>query len=703
MELFSLLAKLTLDSKEFEKGISEAQSAGKDINITDPELGLDKSEFDAGIEEAENTDVENPDDPELGLDKEDFDSGIEDAESTEVEDPEAPSLGLDTSEFNDNLNEGEANAGMFGESLGSIFKDLSGILTATGIVAAVAGIVGSLKEGVELAKNTGDAIHKQSAFMKLSTKSYQEWDYALQLSGASITDLTRGMRNFDQIMAGNPTKDQEDALGRLKINMDEVTDAEDLMTKSMYALADYTGSDKDWIAKQLFGNNYTKFARLLEGGSEGIKAMREEAEGLGFVMTDEEIQNAADYMDATTRLDLAVQGLKTSLVSDLLPVLTDITNRIAYFVAFFSGRNANVSLSDMFAADDEEMRKTLIDIEASGAAAMSLADKLFSMGDTATMTADQYAIWKGTAKELISIVPELGDVIDVESGQINANSEEIKKNIEQWEMLAKQKALQTLKEKKYQQIVEKNQDLIDKAVEANKKAAAAEEAKVRAEHKFSDTMKEYGLGELDFTGDVEQQISDVMDYLADLGDAGEDAALALGLTLTEYGTASTEAAKARREADQLAEELKKGEAEYQEWVETAEEMYGIRKTEAQEGIDETDAYIRTLKKIPRNVHTVLERDYVDVQPRPFAIGTNYVPYDNYPALLHRGEQVLTATEVRRNNNQGQISTDFENRVIAAIREGMADANVTAIVTDRQVARGSNRFNGNELDSRRFVP
>lgn len=38
--------------------------------------------------------------------------------------------------------------------------------------------------------------------------------------------------------------------------------------------------------------------------------------------------------------------------------------------------------------------------------------------------------------------------------------------------------------------------------------------------------------------------------------------------------------------------------------------------------------------------------YFDTDPGSFAVGLNRVPYDNFPALLHEGERVLTASQAR---------------------------------------------------------
>lgn len=44
--------------------------------------------------------------------------------------------------------------------------------------------------------------------------------------------------------------------------------------------------------------------------------------------------------------------------------------------------------------------------------------------------------------------------------------------------------------------------------------------------------------------------------------------------------------------------------------------------------------------------------YFDIDPSSFAVGLNRVPYDNFPALLHEGERVLTASQARAEERGG---------------------------------------------------
>lgn len=60
-----------------------------------------------------------------------------------------------------------------------------------------------------------------------------------------------------------------------------------------------------------------------------------------------------------------------------------------------------------------------------------------------------------------------------------------------------------------------------------------------------------------------------------------------------------------------------------------------------------------------------EGGYFDVDPGSFAVGLNRVPYNNFPALLHEDERVLTAREARNQDagNDGKIVIEMYGTVI----------------------------------------
>ena len=54
MELFSLLAKLTLDSKEFDQEIDNAKRSAESLDDITTSLEIDNSDFDKGLADSEN-------------------------------------------------------------------------------------------------------------------------------------------------------------------------------------------------------------------------------------------------------------------------------------------------------------------------------------------------------------------------------------------------------------------------------------------------------------------------------------------------------------------------------------------------------------------------------------------------------------------------------------------------------------------------
>lgn len=50
-------------------------------------------------------------------------------------------------------------------------------------------------------------------------------------------------------------------------------------------------------------------------------------------------------------------------------------------------------------------------------------------------------------------------------------------------------------------------------------------------------------------------------------------------------------------------------------------------------------------------HPMLKNS-LSTEPQGYAVGLDYVPYDNFPALLHQGERVLTANEARAQDREG---------------------------------------------------
>lgn len=737
MELFSMLAKLTLDAKDFKRQLDAAQKEADNLKLEDPKLGLNDEDFRSGIADANSATVDDldspeldlddadftskvddanaatvddPDDPELDLDDSSFDTKIDDANEAEVDDPDSPTLDLDSEPFTSGLKDAENEGNLFFEVMKGVFSGLKDTLVATGVVGMVAGLVNYLKQGVALAGESGDKIDKASQKMGISAKAYQEWNYALGLSGASIDDLNRGLKTW-QAAVGDGDAEEKLAASFNQLGIDAKKAFEQLqkgegldglLEKTIYALADYEGGDRGALVTALFGKNATMLNALLNSTSEDIKGMRQEAEDLGLVMTDEEVKNAAAYMDATSRLHQAVEGLHTSLSTWLLPALTDAANELAKIVAIFNWRGDDNSLAAQLKEIDENGAGALASMAQDQAQAEALIDKIANLGDYFTLDDKGKKTYDVLLQELINLYPQLDSALSNNKNAIFENTEQIKANIEEWTKLAQQRILDETIAEKREAVANQYAAAMDKEIQADVKETEASGKKLAAYEaidRFLASRKGEGyrmnLESWDgYTGTMTDEIyaknaGAIYNWMREAANSSElNPFQAWVDTKGEVEALREEATNMYTEADAAMEDLTK----YQEAL---AEKLGLTQTEAQNATSEVQLLQYALDHLPSEVNI-----NVTTSGFPRAIGDAYVPYDNFPALLHRGEKVLTATEARRGAGNIDLS-GMEDRIVDAIRRGMSNASVNSYLNGQDITDDVNRNTMRQLKARRF--
>ena len=671
MELFNLLAKLTLDTKEFDKGLNEAQRA------------VDSFEM-----------------------------------------PEEAELELDNDDFNSNIEESNGLGKTFGKDMEDVFNGIKTALTVTGIVGLIAGIVNGLKEAVNMTAQTADGIDKGADRLNISKKKYQEWDHALRQSGSSISDLSRGVRNLgnyvDSFRPGAVVKDAKEAvegaggdiaqvfaeLGiEVKKSNGQLKSSEELIEESLLALSNVKDIDhRGVLTRMLFGNNSDGLNNLLNQGEEGVKALLSEASDLGLIMSDEEISNAVAYGDAVANLNEEINAIKQAFVADIIPVLTEAVQWLTDFLAKLNPRLQTSSIFDVFNQIDAKALIASRKVDEANATAKKLIEDLQNMGDYWSLDEQGRMTWDALAEKALELFPQLSEYIDKDGKKIQGNTKDIEKNIDAWSRLEKQRLLSAAMDEKREavakQLVEaysKGADAATKEDEAFGKQATAIE-QVNAVLKKNEELRNAIYGAFGTTTITNDNAEGILSFIREKGfqTVGMDA-------LDEWAALKAQAQGLRTEADDMISKAEEANNNLDDYEKKLSEQMGL----ATDDIKKETVAVYELKDALDSLSTTGFYNFGTgsfISPKPRAIGDAYIPYDNFPALLHRGEKVLTATQVRRGEGSGGIDYGhLEDRIAAAIRAGMADATVNAIVTDRQVAKGANRYNGNEIDSGRFRP
>lgn len=207
------------------------------------------------------------------------------------------------------------------------------LLTAGAAVVLTGAILGAT---VATARQ-GDEAAKAGKRIGITAEEMQELGFAAQQTGATINDVERALKQQARgaVEAADGTAEYADSFRALGI-----TDPSDLLQGQIglfEQLADGfkelpTDIERTARAQEIFGRAGTKLVPLLKQGSEGIRRMREEAQQLGFVLSEEDAQAAEKFTDAMNRARLVVVAIRNQIGKALIPTLTSMLNGFRDFV-----------------------------------------------------------------------------------------------------------------------------------------------------------------------------------------------------------------------------------------------------------------------------------------------------------------------------------------------------------------------------------
>lgn len=236
-----------------------------------------------------------------------------------------------------------------GSKLEGLGKALSGTIKAATAAAAAVGAaaVAVGKKIWDMANDTaaaGDEIDKQSQKLGISAENYQKLAYAMERSGADVEDFRKGAANISKELANvqKGVKGAGSQLEQLEVktkNADgSIRSTEDVLLDTIDALANMTDeARRNALANQIFGRSYQELAPLLNSGSDGIRDLMNEADKYGMVMSDKAVKASAAFQDSLTRLKGTITGVKNTMMSQLLPGITSITDGLSDMIAGVDG------------------------------------------------------------------------------------------------------------------------------------------------------------------------------------------------------------------------------------------------------------------------------------------------------------------------------------------------------------------------------
>jgi len=235
---------------------------------------------------------------------------------------------LDSSDYTKGIEDAENSGKETAQSLSDAFG--GAIKTGAVLVGGATAIGGTIVGLATKTADYGSEINDMSKKIGMSAQAYQQWNYVMKLNGTSVENLKMGMKTLSaQAESGS------DAFQKLGISQEQVAsmNQEELFSAVINGLSGMSAStERTTLATQLLGRSGADLGALLDEGTDKINEEKQAALDLGIVMSDDAVSASDDYGDSLDTLKMAISGAGNSLMSELLPNLTDFIKGITDFI-----------------------------------------------------------------------------------------------------------------------------------------------------------------------------------------------------------------------------------------------------------------------------------------------------------------------------------------------------------------------------------
>lgn len=235
--------------------------------------------------------------------------------------------------------------GKFGNALKVAGK--AAAVAAAAIAAAAVAAAAAIGKMVVSAGEAADEINTLSTQTGLSVESIQKFQYAAETIDVSMDDLMRGLAKTTKSIGEAVSANQdyiEIASGvkvAIKNTNGELLSSEDIFYASIDALSKMTNeTERDIAAQEMFGKSYQTLLPLIEGGSEALKNLGEEAEKAGLILSQEALDKINTVQDAIDRFKstakLAGNLFSTAFAEPIANAINFVVDQVHILTAAFN-------------------------------------------------------------------------------------------------------------------------------------------------------------------------------------------------------------------------------------------------------------------------------------------------------------------------------------------------------------------------------
>ena len=176
-----------------------------------------------------------------------------------------------------------------------------------------------------------DDISTMATVTGLSAKSLQEFTYMSELVDTDVSTITGSLTKLTRTMssAKDGSKTATSAFEELGVafkNSDgSLRNNEEVFYDVIEALGNMSNeTERDALAMEIFGKSAKELNPLIAAGKDGMEAFRKEAEELGYVLSDEQLEALTNVDDAYQRWQRTIEMVKNTIGVALAPAMESL-------------------------------------------------------------------------------------------------------------------------------------------------------------------------------------------------------------------------------------------------------------------------------------------------------------------------------------------------------------------------------------------
>lgn len=257
-------------------------------------------------------------------------------------------------------------------AINSAMRGLKGIGDQVSVLKRAFAGIGTVAVGQFLVRTAseaikyGDELSKASVKSGLAAQTIQSLAFAVGKTNGELVGFSDSLRkmqiNLSQAASGG--KAQKETLDALGISIQEIRALQpdrqfELIADRISMLKD--PADKARAANELFGKSGAELLPAFEKGAAGIRAAREEAENLGLILSEQQVQALAEADSVLKKFTQSWDAFAAKLTSAVLPAITSVLREISGM------QTIDVQLTRAV-SEVERIKKTLSELPGDGGA-----------------------------------------------------------------------------------------------------------------------------------------------------------------------------------------------------------------------------------------------------------------------------------------------------------------------------------------------